>query len=685
MVHKVKPVVVESRYDFRGGRNTAITSDLLNPNELVDATNCRLTANYGGFSKRTGTQKIHQTGLGSRIDGLTQWDGPSGKQIVAISGGKLWYRNGFDYPTAFTSVTPTGTIKKNSDNGGNYNWTDTSGSNDGLDQLTRSTNGTSVSTGGLVVQMGVPAGTDDLANDDLYVMDSFSITADGTSLTGTYALITVTLTFEWSADGSTNWTPITPTGGPFIVDAGIGFSDTATFTGVTFTIDSATNVFIRCIHTFSITGSGSYGGSATGTVSMKNGSNRTDVQWVLTGGSLGGNVFFMPFRDPALNGALSLYFSSGGHLWKWIGSGSTITQLDPTNSTPTASMVISYHTRAFATTAGQPKTLFWSKIGDPTVWSTGAKDMGGFAITDFLTQNALVSLETLGSSLAMATAGSVMRFTGHSSDDIVIAQDTEGISAEVGCVGAYALKRFENVAAMLSERGPYVVTETHVEPIGEQLANDWYTLDTVNINKSSVNYHRGRKELWVAVPRTTDSSQCKSIFVQSARLGAWQGPWTYSFGITSLAQYVDAQGIPNLISGGEDGFIRLMDFQAGGSTKVLDDVLYDGTGGTAIAMTVEFPILHFGIPGLMKQLNHLLLQAELPTSSAFKVKISTDGAAFTDHAITGLGSGVREYKRDILSSISQGYRTRMQFVDASDHMVAVNGWTLVGWNYGRTP
>ena len=677
----MKPVVVESRYDFRGGRNTAITSDLLNPNELVDATNARLTANYGGFSKRTGCQKIHQNAIGSgaRVDGLTQWDGPSGKQIVAISGGKLWYRNGFDNTVAFTSVDPPQTLKQNSSQGGNYGWTDTSGSDDGVITFSKTSPGT-YTDNGLKVQIGDPtAGSNDDSVNDIYTLDSFTIAVDGTGLTGIYAALTLDITFESSTDG-VNWTPLSNF---YRVTTSLGNSNSSTISSAGLSGTTSTDMYFRATATFYL--AGSFSGTATATLTMKNGSNRTNVTWATAGATFSGDVFFMPFKNPAAGGALTLYFTSGGHLLSWPGSGSTITQLDPTNSAPTASMVISYHTRAFATTAQEPKTLRWSKIGDPTIWSTGAKDMGGFAITDFLTQNALISLETLGSSLVMATAGSVMRFTGHSSDDIVIAQDTEGISAEVGCVGAYALKRFENVAAMMSERGPYVVTETYVEPIGEQLAADWYALDTTVLNKCSVNYHRGRKELWVAVPRSVDGGQCKTIFVQSVRLGAWQGPWTYSFGITSLAQYVDVNGIPNIISGGEDGFIRLMDYQTGGATTVLDNVLYDGTSGDSVTMTVEFPVLHFGIPGLMKQLQHLLLQAELTASSAFKVKISTDGAAFTDHAITGVGSGVREYKRDILSSISQGYRTRMQFVDASNQMVTVNGWTLVGWNYARTP
>src|SRR5687767_979210 len=100
----MKPVVKETRFDFRKGRNTAISPDLLNPDELVDATNARLTANYGAFTKRSGCQRVHSAAVGSGnpIRGLVQWDGPSGKQIVAISNGRLYYRNGFNYTTAFT-------------------------------------------------------------------------------------------------------------------------------------------------------------------------------------------------------------------------------------------------------------------------------------------------------------------------------------------------------------------------------------------------------------------------------------------------------------------------------------------------------------------------------------------------------------------------------------------------------
>src|SRR5258708_10872241 len=99
-----KPQVVESRFDFRGGRNTAVSPDLLNPNELVDCTNARLSTTYGGFSKRTGSQRIHQTSLGAAINGVTQWDGPNGKQVVAISNGAINWRDGSNFTIPFSTL-----------------------------------------------------------------------------------------------------------------------------------------------------------------------------------------------------------------------------------------------------------------------------------------------------------------------------------------------------------------------------------------------------------------------------------------------------------------------------------------------------------------------------------------------------------------------------------------------------
>ena len=323
-----------------------------------------------------------------------------------------------------------------------------------------------------------------------------------------------------------------------------------------------------------------------------------------------------------------------------------------------------------------PKTIFWSKIGDATVFTTGDKTLGGSAVTDFLTGQQLTALEVIGSSLLMATVDSVMRFTGQSSDDIVISQNTEGISAEVGAVGLLALKRFENVAAMLAQRGPYAVTETAAEPIGEQVLPDFDALDTVNIVNSVIIYHRGRKELWFIVPGANDGGLNKTIFVQGVRLQSWYGPWNYSFGINCAANYIGNGGIENVIVGCSDGFVRLMD------VGTLDDVLSNGTGGNNISMRCELPSLQFGIPGIAKTLDFMKLQAKIPSGSNLTVTLTADDEASDIGAFVGaiFDGTLRDYRIDL---DSQGKRLKLVFTDNSAVAPQVNGFMLYAFNMQR--
>src|SRR5439155_26800716 len=128
---------------------------------------------------------------------------------------------------------------------------------------------------------------------------------------------------------------------------------------------------------------------------------------------------------------------------------------------------------------------------------------------------------------------------------------------------------------------------------------------------------------------------------QSVRLPAWQGPWIYPFTITAMGKYFDSTNQPIAMCGSSDGFIRLMDVGS------LDDVLYNGTGGSNITMTVQLPVLHFGMPGMKKSLKWMLLQANLPASSALNVKIAFDGAGFTSFPVTPGGTGEQDYRVDI--------------------------------------
>lgn len=489
----------ESRSDFRGGRNSTVSPDLLSINELVDATNARISTDYGGFQKRSGTRRLHPTVLPAAVRGLVQWDSPSGKQIVAISNGDLYHK--ITDLGDFTLVSPS-------------------------------------------------------------APDKFSTTIP---------------------------------------------------------------------------------------------------------------AFFAPFRAASSGAPLVLFIASGGKFYKWTGS--ALTRIDTVSGTPDADRIIAYHTRLFARDVNYKKNLWWSKVGDGEAWTvTGLGSEGGSALVDVLNGEELMALEVVGGSLLMGAEDSVMRFTGHSSDDIIIAQDTEGVSAETGVVGPQALKRAENVSFGLAERGPHAITEAGVTPIGVKVELDFDALDPTVIASSCIGYHRGRREVWYAVPRTGDSSLNKTVYVFSTRLQAWTGPWTYSFGITCLARFEDASGDEWIISGGSDGYVRHMDSGA------LDDVTSVGGGGTNITMSVELaPIFFNSGPGTVKALKEMYLQAELPAASALTLQYTFDSGGFTSAAaLTPVPGVIESYW---IGLQAQGKRCRIKFTDASSDIPVVHGFVLAAWLY----
>lgn len=495
----MKPRVEDSRFDFRGGLNTALSPDDLNANELVLATNARLATTRGAVAKRTGTKRLHPTTLasGADITALIQWDAPAAKQVVAIAGGNLYHKtSAFG---EFTEVVP-----------------------------------------------------------------------------------------------------------------GVVFSSTERQA--------------------------------------------------------------MAVMRAATEGApLVLYIGDSTGLRSW--DGTSLVVIDGTDNTPPADLLAVYHLRLFARDPDFPKHLFWSKTGDPEYFTTGASTDGGSAIADILSGESLQALEVVGSSLLFASEDAVGRFTGYSTDDIELAQDTEGITSEVGAVGPLALKRVENAAALLSDKGPYYVNESQAVPIGEKVEPEFDGLDRSVLENSAIGWHRGRREIWYAVPGSSDSAVNKTVYVFAARLGSWSGPWTYSFGITCLARYEDSNGDEWLLSGGDDGFVRHMDIGS------LDDVLSDGTGGSAYTMTVEFAPAFFDNAGVIKALDRLQVEADIVSGELPTLQLAFDDASFTSYTLTGVGNDVQHYRVD--AQDQQGYRLRVRYVDATTDISLLHGLRLGAYRYER--
>ncbi len=494
-----KQAIVESRSDFRGGLNTAVSPDMLNPNELVQATNARLTTPQAAIAKRTGSKRMHAAaiGAGAAVMGLVQWDSPGGKQLVAVAGGKLYHKT--TELGAFTEIVP-GTL----------------------------------------------------------------------------------------------------------------FSTTV----------------------------------------------RTS---------------FATIRQSTTGAPLRLYLADG-NVYRF--DGTTLTEIDGTNSVPAADLYISYHTRAFARRTDLKKHVFWGKIGNPEDFRTGGVADGGSGLVDVLTGEDITAFEVVGSSLLIATGNSIVRFTGYSNEDIQIAQDTEGVSPEVGIVGKLALLRVETFAIGVSERGPYAIVEAGAQPIGVKVEPEFDALDRTVLGNIAIGYHRGRREVWIAVPGASDTALNKTVYVYSTRLNAWFGPFTYNFGITCFARYQDANGDEFLIAGCSDGFVRHMDIGA------LDDVLSDGTGGSVYTMTVELAPFFFPVgPGALKALRRGHVQANITAGAALKLGIATDDSAFTDYNVVFEAAGVQSHRVDLGQ---QGGRIRARFTDASSTTTpTVNGLTLEAYDYNR--
>lgn len=436
-----------------------------------------------------------------------------------------------------------------------------------------------------------------------------------------------------------------------------------------------------------------------GVLHYRNGYNFATNFTVVAAPALGvdGEAFLVPFRANTAGAPLILFIAHGGQLYTWTGA--VLTNITGVAGAPQADRLAAYHTRLFATDIRFPKNVFWSKVGDGQTWTTGTKTDGGSAMVGVFSGEQLNSYEVIGSSLLLGSTTSISRFTGHASDDIVIAQDTEGISSELGSITGFSLRRYENYAGIFNERGLFEVNEQATRPLSEQVKPEFAKIDKTAWDGSSggngcgLGWNRETKELMLAVPLTTDGTRLsvypsvgvnppffrlnQTVYIYSARLNCIYGPWKYPFSIACQARYVDVNGVESVIIGTDNG--RVIQLNIGN----LDDVLFDGTGGASVTSNVEFPVIQFGKPGFIKALKGLLLQGTFPSGSNVTIGTSFDGVAFDFTAVPLQGAQEASQRVDL---DGQGYRLRMTMSWSTSAGVAsptINGFVLKAYDYNR--
>jgi hypothetical protein len=287
---------------------------------------------------------------------------------------------------------------------------------------------------------------------------------------------------------------------------------------------------------------------------------------------------FATFREGA---TLYLYIATGGKVYKWDGAG-VLTRVDGALSVPDATCLRSYGTRMFYNSLTNPKTLYWSKIGTGSDCTVGGLSDGGTALVDVLTGEAINAMETIGSSLLIATATSVVRFSG-TSDDIQIAQDTLGVSADIGPVtdsGAAfsgSFHRVNQIGMMWTPTGPYAVTEAGVSSLGSKLPGYFDVDGAIDHLQWSptlachIGHHRHRNEVWFVYVNISGE---QVALVYNYGLNIIAGLFVFPTPITCVAT-ITVNGFLVLAGGGSDGFVRVLDFPDEDKDDNLTDFTYE--------------------------------------------------------------------------------------------------------------
>ena len=370
-----------------------------------------------------------------------------------------------------------------------------------------------------------------------------------------------------------------------------------------------------------------------------------------------GGPEFTVINSPTLSNSNRIAFAEhreGAAILLYIADGITIHEFDGTNlaavsGAPAATDIAQYKLRMFAIDGS--KTLYASAVSDPDEWNVGNGAIE--ADVETFDTEGLVRIIPAGSSLLLCKRNNIARFTGVDATDISIDTETEGVSPEVGVLDPGSCIAFENVVFFRSDRGCFIASEGGTQAIAEKVET---LIDGLGTTKAV--HHRGRREIWLA-----DDSE---MYVYNYRVQSWTGPWDIPS--TSLARLELASGAETVMRGGTDGFVRQED------TGALDDVLYAGTGGTAISMIVELPPIHFGVPHIRKSMYRLEQHAEAEVSLGGLLTWGWDSEMGSgDTFARSKGSGLRDYS---FRPRARGKRITFTLTEESAETTSIAGLIL---------
>ncbi|MCK5316329.1 MAG: hypothetical protein KAJ55_00365 [Anaerolineales bacterium] len=386
-----------------------------------------------------------------------------------------------------------------------------------------------------------------------------------------------------------------------------------------------------------------------------------ETTWTNVAGTLSTTVRAI-FQQHVIAGSPTLYFANGEYC-KWTGAALT----EAVAGAPSALFIAFYKGRMFATDG--TKTLYWSKIADPDTWAApdGGSDPVGVSDAE-----GLVGLCPVGASLLLFKEDSIARFTGTTQDTIKVDEETDGVSADIGCIAPGTILRVEDFCFFLSDRGPHIATEAGVQDIGVKIQTDMLALDGTYRSKSWAEHLKSRNEVWLFVPENGETTN-NVFWIWNYRTGSWTGPHIFSsaFDASVTCPYELADGTESLLVGGYDGLIRDGNVESVGA---VDDVIVAGTGGTNITLSTTLPDLLMGDPSTFKNFNATQsIQADLKTNGSLSIITNSESQAQATTVVASAGTGMKPYG---FRPLLKGYRPTLNIQDATAEIIRINGLSL---------
>jgi len=389
-----------------------------------------------------------------------------------------------------------------------------------------------------------------------------------------------------------------------------------------------------------------------------------------------------------------VYIADGGKINRW--NGTTLTTDIGTN-TQAVSVIKVHNQRLWGTgNSTYPDSIFYSglnngdSIGDAVTSGAG----GGQIIVRTFSDERIVGLASVGSSLLIFHRRGISRLTGFGQDDITV--QPEGVSSQTGTIAPFSIVEADGVAYFLSDRGAFAATEGAVASLGTPSSPDPLLPLLQGMTEANLANVRGvlsrrTQEIWWFVPGY-------GIYTYHLTLRAWSGPWVGEYLNTAClwVSPVNTSADQFVIRGNSTSAydVTVSDYPSATSDIA---TFADGSTGTAIEMVVQLRRQYYGDDTLAKAFKWGYINAVLGSSASIVVEWISDLGAGTE-TITGAAGGTwdptatwnaalnwgslgtRSYRIPLSTT---GYYLDIKLSNSEKNSVTISRWQTEAFALGR--